>query len=123
MVKVSFDFDSTLSRNDVEKYAKELIDRGIEVWICTSRCPCELAPNKTWNDDLFLVADRLGIQRDNIIFTNYANKSEHLHGKGFKWHIDDDNIELSFIKIDSDVKPIFIFGNKKWRNDCEDGLI
>ena len=122
MIKVSFDFDATLSIDTVEKYAKELIDRNIEVWICTSRYSPENAPNKEWNDDLFLVADRVGINRKHIIFTNFANKSEHLNNKGFKWHIDDDNIELSFIKTDTDLTPIFLFGNKNWKNDCENAL-
>lgn len=119
MEKVSFDFDSTLNTIDVERYAKELIDRGVDVWICTSRFSPENAPNKEWNDDLFLVADRVGIKRENIIFTNYANKSEYLNGKGFIWHLDDDNIELYFIRTDTDLKPVFLFGNKNWKNDCE----
>lgn len=123
MVKVSFDFDATLSRTDVEKYAKELVDKGVEVWICTSRYSPENAPNKEWNDDLFQTALRVGIKKEHIIFTNYANKSEHLNNKGFKWHLDDDNIELSFIKTDTDLKPIFLFGNKYWRFDCEQALL
>lgn len=30
-IKVSFDFDSTLSRKDVQSFAKELISKGISV--------------------------------------------------------------------------------------------
>lgn len=122
MIKVSFDFDATLSRLDIQEYARELVDRGVDVWICTSRFSPENAPNKEWNDDLFLVADRVGIKRSNIIFTNFEDKSEHLNNKNFKWHIDDDYIELSFIKDNTDVKPITLFGNKDWRNDCENSL-
>ena len=48
-----------------------------------------------------------------------ANKSEFLKDKGFVFHIDDDNIELSFIKTDTNVVPIYLFGNEYWRNDCE----
>ena len=33
---VSFDFDSTLSRKDVQEYAKELLERGIDVWVVTT---------------------------------------------------------------------------------------
>ena len=33
--KVSFDFDSTLDRKDVQRFAKQLIDDGYEVWIKT----------------------------------------------------------------------------------------
>lgn len=122
MKKVSFDFDGTLSRNDIQEYAKELLDRGIDVWICTSRTSPKDSINENWNDDLFLIADKLGIKRENIIFTSYANKSEHLNNKGFSWHIDDDNIELSFIRTDTNIIPIFLFGNKEWKNDCESNL-
>ena len=30
---VTFDFDGTLSRKDVQEYAIELIERGIDVWV------------------------------------------------------------------------------------------
>lgn len=118
-MKVSFDFDSTLTRMSVQKYAKELIERGLEVWIVTSRMGFGKEPNPTWNDDLFEVAEYVGIKKENIHFCCMANKSEFLKDKGFIFHIDDDNIELSFIKTDTDVKPIYLFGNKYWRNDCE----
>lgn len=36
-MKVSFDFDDTLSKPKVQEYAKELINRGIEVYIVTAR--------------------------------------------------------------------------------------
>ena len=122
MIKVSFDFDSTLSRIDVQEYAKTLIDKGIDVCICTSRLEPSKAPNKEWNDDLFLVADRLGIKRSNIIFCNYENKSIFLKDKGFLFHIDDDNIELSFIKTDTEVIPIYLSRNKQWREHCDNAL-
>jgi len=122
MKKVSFDFDSTLSRLDVQKYAKELVNRGFEVWICTSRLQPSKAPNKEWNDDLFIVADEVGINRENIIFCNYANKSELLKDEEFLFHIDDDNIELSFIRTDTKITPIFLFGNKNWISDCEKAI-
>jgi len=34
---VTFDFDATLSRPDVQEYAKELIEKGIDVWVVTAR--------------------------------------------------------------------------------------
>lgn len=122
MKKVSFDFDSTLSRLDVQDYAKLLINKGVDVWICTSRLEPSKAPNKEWNDDLFLVADRLDIKRSNIIFCNYENKSVFLKDKGFLFHIDDDDIELSFIKTDTDVIPIYLSGNKQWREHCDNAI-
>ena len=34
---VTFDFDGTLSRADVQEYALELISKGVDVWVVTSR--------------------------------------------------------------------------------------
>ena len=60
-MKVGFDFDSTLSRKDVQEFAKELVNDGHEVWIVTSRFDDETAMQKNWhwikgqNQKLFLV--------------------------------------------------------------------
>jgi len=116
-IKVSFDFDSTLSRVSVQKLAKRLIDSGIEVWICTSRLCPEKAPNNEWNDDLFKVADELGITRDRIIFTNYELKADYL-SEDFIWHLDDDWIELDAINRETKVIGISVFGNSVWENKC-----
>lgn len=122
IIRVSLDYDSTLSCSDVEKYAKELVERNFEVWIVTSRFSSENAPNKEWNDDLFQVADRVGIKRQHIHFTNYADKYEYLKDTDFIFHIDDDNIELSMIKDYTGVIPIYLFANKNWRKDCEKAI-
>ena len=119
MIKVSFDFDNTLSRKDVQEYAIELINRKVDVWVCTSRTS---DPYKLNNDDLFKIADEIGISRSSIIFTGYENKSDHLNDKEFLWHLDDDVIELSFIKTDSDVVPVSIYKNENWKLECESYL-
>ena len=117
MNKISFDFDSTLSREDVQSYAKELINREFDIWICTSRF------ESAWNDDLFDVANDLGIKKENIYFCNMSNKSEFLYNKDFIFHIDDDDIELSFIKSDTNVSPIYLTENMNWKSDCENAIL
>ena len=42
-MKVSFDFDGTLSRKDVQNFAKSLVNTGYDVWIVTSRFDDESA--------------------------------------------------------------------------------
>lgn len=116
---VSFDFDSTLDKKTVQEYAQDLINRGIDVWICTSRFSPENAPNKEWNDDLFKIADELEIPRDNIVFTNYADKCEFLKDTNFIWHLDDDWIELKEINKQTKTLGISVFGNTNWKNKCE----
>jgi hypothetical protein len=99
-MKVSFDFDHTLSRKDVQDFAKELVNDGHEVWIVTSRFSDEAAKEKKWhwiegqNQKLFDVAEECGIKKENIQFTCMESKSLFLKDKGFIFHLDDDDIEL-----------------------------
>ena len=37
MVKVSFDFDGTLEFQDVQNYARTLMQSGVDVWVVTTR--------------------------------------------------------------------------------------
>ena len=37
-VKISFDFDETLDRLDVQNYCIYLKSKGIEIYVTTSRC-------------------------------------------------------------------------------------
>ena len=100
-MKVSFDFDGTLSRKDVQAFAKELVNEGHEVWIVTSRFSDEVAKKDNWhwilgqNQKLFDVAQECGIKKENIQFTCMKSKSYFLSGKGFIFHIDDDDIILN----------------------------
>ena len=118
MKKVSFDFDGTLSKNKVQQYAKMLIKEGVECWIVTSRMGFGKEPQPNWNDDLFEIAKEIGIPKEHIHFCCMDNKANFLNGKGFIWHLDDDLIELSFIKTNSDCKPISCFGNKTYIQEC-----
>ena len=118
MKKVSFDFDGTLSKNKVQQYAKMLINAGVECWIVTSRMGFGKEPTPTWNDDLFAIAKEIGIPNNQIHFCCMDNKANFLNGKGFIWHLDDDLIELSFVKTDSDCKPISCFDNKTYLQEC-----
>lgn len=126
MIKVSFDFDHTLSFSSIQLYAKKLIEMGIEVWIITSRGDDEFQKTK-WkathvntNDDLYRVARALEIPMERIHFTNYENKSEFIKDKGFLWHLDDDVIELSFINSDTNCIGVSCYKNATWRDICED---
>lgn len=101
-MKVSFDFDNTLSKTEVQDFAKSLISKNIEVWIVTARYDDDNY-HKVWykygsNISLYDVANRLGISRDRIKFMNMESKSKFLNGKGFIWHLDDDYIELNELR-------------------------
>jgi hypothetical protein len=133
-MKVSFDFDSTLSRKDVQLFAKELVSEGHEVWIVTSRFSDEAADDKDrkwhWikgqNQRLFGVAEDCGIKVENIHFTNMESKSLFLEGKGFIFHLDDDDIELmdileSNLHIENKCFPVNV-EHFEWKETCRNIL-
>lgn len=131
-MKVSFDFDSTLSRKDVQEFSKELVKDGHEVWIVTSRFDDESAMQKNWhwikgqNKKLFDVADECGIKHENIKFTCMESKSLFLNGKDFVFHLDDDDIELMDIlennKFTSDrCFPVHV-EHPEWKETCKEIL-
>lgn len=111
---VTFDFDSTLSRQDVQDYAKELIERGFDVWVLTSRYDeihkHRFVHNPT-NEDLYKITDKLGIPRWKIRFTCMKNKSEYLFGTNVIWHLDDDFVELNNINKETDTVGISVLSN------------
>jgi hypothetical protein len=131
-MKVSFDFDGTLSRKDVQKLAKDLVSEGYEVWIVTSRFSDEAAKDKKWhwiegqNQKLFDVAKDCGIKVENIHFTNMESKSLFLEGKGFIFHLDDDDIELMDILESNRSTEVKCFPvnveHFEWKETCKEIL-
>lgn len=105
-MKISFDFDSTLSEEKNQKLAKKFIDDGHEVWITTSRLSSEHGRSKGWpwiitqNEFLFETAEKVGIPKDRIKFTEGDDKWKSLYT--FDIHFDDDEVEIELININLD---------------------
>lgn len=122
--KISFDFDSTLDREDVQEFAKQLVKDGHEIWITTSRFDTESSLKKGWwwieknNQKLYDVADECGISRDNISFTAMIDKIKFLEGKDFLFHLDDDETELEFIEESEDSCIGVCVELKDWKETC-----
>ena len=111
-MKISFDFDGCLDRESVQKYAKQLVDRGFDCIITTYRLKKYLPPDS--NNDLFIVADRLGIKE--IRFTEGQDKSLFLEDVFL--HLDDDYNCLKEIQKNSKCIPISVCtGN--WQGKIE----
>lgn len=127
-MKVSFDFDSTLDRKDVQDFAKDLVNRGLEVWIVTSRFDNESIIRKGWNHPkivsqnkiLFDIANKCGIKKENIIFTNMSDKIDFLKDKKFIFHLDDDNIEIELIEESGDSCIGVCVDIDGWKEKCEE---
>ena len=91
-MKISFDYDKTLTLPVIYDYAKNLKSRGKEIFIITSRFenPLDL------NNQLFETAEKLDVPRGNIRFTNGLPKTDFL--QDIQIHYDDDPLEIEFIK-------------------------
>lgn len=123
-MKISLDFDGTLSRRDVQEFAKKMIDNGHDVWIVTSRYSTEKALGEKWfwienqNKTLYDVAESVGIKKENIVFTNMVEKINFLQGKYFLFHLDDDESELiSIFESGDSCKPLNV-NNFFWEENC-----
>ena len=92
-MKISMDYDSTLSQPTIQELAKFLIAQKNEVWIVTSRMD-----KPSWNRDLFNVANQIGIPKTRIYFTNGDYKWKFFKDKDFKFHFDDDFMEIQMAK-------------------------
>jgi hypothetical protein len=122
---VSFDFDKTLSRPDVQEYAKELLSLGVDVWVITARYDDlhkhlyidDYGDNP--NQDLWEVVDKIGIPRWKVKYMNMVPKAFFLKKTNVIWHLDDNITELFDIKT-SDVKAIGIQVNSDtWKRKCD----
>lgn len=122
-MKVSFDFDGTLDREDVQSFAKSLIEKGYEVWIITARPDIFVGADgmtvQPDNKDLYDVAKSLGIQPQHVMFMCYELKETFIRGNGFSFHLDDDDIELAVITRDTDECVAVDVKQSNWRSVCE----
>lgn len=132
MKKVSFDFDATLSRSSVQAYAKELVQKGFEVWIVTLRFENPsldpLFGSEYNNDELYRIADEIGIKRENIVFTGLVDKGEYFSkNDDFIFHLDDNFEQLGTIKSAcNNVNCVWLFNyslnQAKWIEECNEHI-
>lgn len=125
--KISIDYDGTLALPHVEEFAKELVEQGYDVWVVTSRVGDDDPPHQSWkspnwNDDLWESCERIGIPKDKVVFTSFADKIDYLKGKNYIFHLDDDLYELTAIMESGDsCKPLNV-GHSEWKKNCLDVL-
>jgi hypothetical protein len=104
-MKVSFDFDGTLTMRSVQAFCALLIARNYDVWITTFRYDDEHLlyrkaqglPRLYENDALYRISDALTIPRQHIIFTNHTPKLPFLLQHDFAFHLDDDPFMIAEI--------------------------
>lgn len=87
MLKVSFDFDSTLSEDYIQMICKTLLNdtENYDIYVVTSRF------NNLYhkNSDLFKIIDDLKIPREKVFFTDGDLKFKTLKKLNIDIHFDD----------------------------------
>jgi len=128
---VSFDFDSTLDREDVQEFAKQLIKDGFDVWVTTSRGNDDeinklrrnpQAYKFPANHDLYIVTDKIGIPRKRIKFTAWVDKWTVLKGERFLFHLDDDEIEIEQAELNGADLPFINVELPDWLEKCKKAI-
>jgi hypothetical protein len=97
--KVSFDFDDTLSTARGQEIAKRNIREGKQVYIITRR-------NEYNASEVYRMAEKLGILKSRVYFTNGAYKWMTIKRLGIGTHYDNNQKEIDLIKINTDTKAI-----------------
>jgi hypothetical protein len=87
---VSFDFDDTLSTSKGQEKAKQMLAEGYRVLIITARQSKD-------SKSVFEVADKLGIKRSDIFFTNGGNKWHIIKRLGVAIHYDNNQEQIDLI--------------------------
>jgi len=104
-LKVSFDYDGTLSTKEGKKKAKKHIERGDNVYITTAR-PKDWHGERWDNTEVFEAAENLGIPKNKIRFLDFDDKWKHL--KEFDFHFDDDKTEIELINANTTCKGVLV---------------
>lgn len=96
---ISFDYDQTLSRPEIQDLAKYLKAHGHRILIITNR------ESRGKNSDLKSVAESIGVKDHHIWFCEMMGKDRFIRpGMQIDLHIDDDFIERDLIEEYCEVK-------------------
>lgn len=117
MKQISFDFDGTLTIPKIQEYAKKFIEQGWEVFILTSRYDemhKHLFPNNPTNQEVYDMADNLGVPYHHIIFTNMQLKMELLKDSRVEIHLDNAAFEKEFADLSEYDLPRVITLEDNW---------
>ena len=89
--KISFDYDGTLSTTKGKELAAQKIATGHDVWIITAR------QRESNNDAVYTTAERLGIPRSRIKYTNGKDKYPYMVRYDIDIHYDNNPKQVDLI--------------------------
>lgn len=93
-MRISVDFDETLTLPVIEKLCKILIAANVDLWILTSRSQIECD-----NADIHATCDRIGLDVNKIIYTAWEPKVDYVKKYGIQIHLENDLIETTEINV------------------------
>lgn len=97
--RISFDFDGVLSTPRGRKLAQLVIEGGATVYIITARM-------RSQSEDVYRVADDLGIKRERVIFTNNRDKWHVMAQYRIGTHYDDNAEQITKINEKTQTKGV-----------------
>lgn len=122
-MKVSFDYDGTLTRDEVKEFAIELLKKGISIDIHSRRSQEDRYP--TQHDDILHFGGSLIKYATNRAEVNVhlcgMNKVEMILESGALFHLDNERWECDMIdsKRTEDLPyAIHYFPGNEWKNKC-----
>lgn len=119
---VTIDFDGTLQIEEVQEFVRNLIFNGVIVNIVSARLDdlhLRYGSHNGTNSDLYAVADRLGIKRGRIFFTNGKLKYKFFRDVTpdlISFHLDNNKREVKRINKHTFVKAILL--KEGWQEKC-----
>lgn len=115
--KVSFDYDGSLDSNLVlQDLCALYLSQEREVYILTSR-----SPEIYRNTDLFLLAEKIGVKRENILFAFAHSKSELITQHSIDVHYDNDPHVIHEINSNLGASKGILVHYSYISNDIHDG--
>lgn len=105
-MKISFDFDNTLTRPEIQIMATAMVMAGHDVWVTTSR-------RATDSTEVYDVCHIVGIKTTNCQFTHFEDKVDFL--EDFDVHFDDDDYEIDLINRKNGKCKGILLGFINWR--------
>ena len=103
-MRISFDYDGVLSTDKGKEMALKAIQDNNEVWILTARKEYD-------NEAVYSTADKLGIPKSQIVFTNGKDKWSFVMRHKIDEHVDNNQEQIDKIRKNTLAKGTLFVDN------------